>query len=194
MKMRIKVLEEAGYDSALYGFSLSYKDRAIDREDWWTADRKAQAMRTATANAGRGLGHDKWLRQVTIYLEVNAPRYWWSEFDTYKVGTVAQSTSTMHTLLKRKVTANDFQGGLSNAMLDEVNRELDYANDKPDIQHAKRYLPEGYLQRRVVSLNYAVLRCIIEQRQGHRLPEWAIFIKEVCKQVEHPELLPEGGG
>jgi hypothetical protein len=192
--MKVKVLGEYGYPLAIRGFGYSYMDSAENPDDFFTPEKYKQIERAALTHVGKGRGMDKWLRQVAVYLDIYAPRYWWSEFDTYKVGTVAQSTSTMHTLLKRKVAANDFQGGLSNAMLDEVNRELDYANDKPDIQHAKRYLPEGYLQRRVVSLNYAILRCIIEQRQGHRLPEWAIFIKEVCKQVEHPELLPEGGG
>jgi len=208
--MEVRILNEAGYNTALYGFSLSYKDSAISRDDWWYCDddyinfteytidendpiskRMRQIQKTATANAGRGQGHDKFLRQIILWAEINAPRYWWSEFDTYKVGTVAQSESTMHTLMKKQLTSDDFRGGLSDAFLEEVNKEMGYARDSNDLVWAKGHLPESYLQRRVVSMNYAVLRCIIGQRAGHKLPEWKMFIDEIYNQARHPELLPK---
>lgn len=207
--MQVKIIEEAGYNTALYGFSLSYKDRAIKREDWWPVEftgepyewnshtnevnskvkRYKQTAKTATANAGRGNGHDKFLRQIMLWVEVEAPRYWWSEFDTYKVGTVAQSESTMHTLMKRDIKKSDFEGDITYFDIESFN--LARISNNIDIQSLKQELPEAYLQRRMVTLNYAVLRCITEQRKNHKLPEWSTFINSIYEQVEHPELLPK---
>jgi len=218
--MQVNIIEEAGYNTALYGFSLSYKDRAIPREEWWDHEediahstmhplddddikpeflkiykRMIQTAKTATANAGRGMGHDKWLRQVQVWLDIEAPRYWFSEFDTYKVGTVAQSESTMHTLMKRDMAMGDLEGADYDKKYNEhvlalFNQVRNAGAATPDL---KKYVPESYLQRRVVSLNYAVLRCIIEQRKSHRLPEWHIFIDAIYSQCQHPELLPKRG-
>jgi hypothetical protein len=216
--MQVNIIEEAGYSTALYGFSLSYKDRAIPREGWWCfkwdgADYCAgckedndclfdqgatRVSKTATANAGRGMGHDKWLRHVQVWVDIEAPRYWWSEFDTYKVGTVTQSESTMHTLMKRKMELSDLEpftyagaGLYQEAQVENFNSFN--TSDIGSIQELKALLPESYLQRRVVSLNYAVLRCIIDQRKGHRLPEWHTFIDTIYSQCQHPELLPSRG-
>jgi hypothetical protein len=206
--MEVTIREEAGYDLALYGFSLSYKDRAIKPVDWWSfvhsfelADpdddceleqRRQRTEKTATANAGRGKGHDKFLRQIMVWVDIEAPRYWWSEFDTYKVGTVAQSESTMHTLSKRDMSYGDIH------MCDEYDTEnVDVFNSfreaRPEatIADIKRKLPESYLQRRLVTMNYAVLRCIIEQRKNHKLFEWQQFINAIYTQAAHKELLPK---
>jgi hypothetical protein len=210
--LQVTIRQEAGYDLALYGFSLSYKDRAIKPDDWWcnwhipggshhpficpqetscddctTAQRVNKIQKTVEANAGRGKGHDKFLRQIVLWIDIEAPRYWWSEFDTYKIGTVAQSESTMHTLSKRDITADDFEEeptAFSKEAFNEI-RQAPYF----DTHDLKVELPESYLQRRLVTLNYAVLRCILEQRKNHRLPEWSFFIKEIQDQVEHPGLL-----
>jgi len=217
--MEVTIREEAGYDLALYGFSLSYKDRAITPEDWWDLpncdrcldtgygclhcgylgeaayrikERMDRTKTTATANAGRGKGHDKFLRQIMVWVDIEAPRYWWSEFDTYKVGTVAQSESTMHTLSKRDMSYGDIH------MCDEYDTEnVDMFNSfreaRPEatIADIKRKLPESYLQRRLVTMNYAVLRCIIEQRKNHKLFEWQQFINAIYTQAAHKELLPK---
>jgi hypothetical protein len=202
--MEVTIRQEAGYDLALYGFSLSYKDRAIDPDDWWPFDisdvddedtieelcgRKVQINRTATANAGRGKGHDKFLSQIKVWVDIEAPRYWWSEFDTYCIEIRKQSESTMHTLTKRHVTPEDFEE-YDDGMLPcifQVNMAIDYG----DFRRAKKRLPESYLQRRLVTMNYMILRNIIEQRKNHKLPEWATFIKAVYEQAEHKELLPK---
>ena len=200
--MEIKILEEAGHDTALYGFSLSYKDRAVKPEDWWFSQdhnnpyypdimrrRFDKIPKTAKANAPRGKGHNKFLRQIMLWVDIEAPRYWWSEFDTYKVGTVAQSESTMHTIMKRDVVPDDFEeydDGLL-PCISQVNMAISYK----EFYKAKRRLPEAYLQRRVVTMNYEVLRTIIKQRKGHRLPEWATFIGAVAEQVEHPEYIED---
>jgi len=204
--MQIDIRQEAGLDMALYGFSLSYKDRAVRPEDWWPFEsqtetelehhplyrekdkRQERICNAAKANAGRGKGHDKFLRQIMVWVDIEAPRYWWSEFDTYKVGTCAQSESTMHTLSKRDITSEDFEGHfVEEDYLKYMNKYLrDYGT-----QSQKSLLPEAYLQRRLVTMNYAVLRCIIAQRKNHRLPEWQVFISAIIDQVEHPELLKD---
>lgn len=182
--MQVRILEEAGYVQAIKGFGYSYKDRAITPDDFYTAERFEQIERAAKANAGRGKGHDKFLRQIMLWVDIEAPRYWWSEFDTYKVGTVAQSESTMHTLAKREARGDDFENGMCNGAVALLN-----AHRSKPIEILKGLLPEAYLQRRLVTMNYAVLRCIIQQREGHRLPEWQVFIEAIKEQVEHPEFL-----
>lgn len=191
--MDVKVISEHGYNEALYGFSLSFKDRAISPDDWWSEERRERTERAAVANCGRGLGHDKWIRQVMVWVDIEAPRYWWSEFDTYKIGTVAQSESTMHTLSRRDMTKDDCAdvGKCSVYLSSNINRfNIIKQMDNVDIQELKAFVPEAYLQRRLVTMNYEVLRTIIKQRSNHRLPEWSTFIDAVKDQVEHPELLP----
>ena len=151
-----------------------------------------QTQKTATANAGRGKGHDKFLCQIILWVEINAPRYWWSEFDTYKVGTVAQSESTMHVLTRRDMDVYDLEQGCEQDIQQEEVSLFNKARSRyaNSIAELKKYVPESYLQRRVVTMNYAVLRCIIEQRKNHKLPEWKMFIDEIYNQAQHPELLP----
>lgn len=184
--MKVKILKEEGYDLALRGMAYSYKDRALDPDVWWEGQRE-RAQARAPKLAPMGGGHDKFLRQMMLWIDVEAPRCWWSEFDTYKVGTVASSESTMHTLSKRAPTLYDFEHGTNSRTIEaffDVWREA-----KGDITTLKMNLPEGFLQRRLVTMNYANLRNIIAQREGHRLKQWAIFIDEVRRQVQHPEFL-----
>lgn len=208
--MQVDIIEEAGYNSALYGFSLSYKDRAIPRGEWWDHGcgrcftnpstcfecmsegteqniRMIQTQKTATANAGRGMGHDKWLRQVQVWVDVEMCRAWWPEMDQYKIATVTSSESTIHTLMKRPITLADCEVGTNQLSVDAYNAGYPYK----DIHTAKMNLPEGYLQRRVLSCNYASLRNMIEQRKNHKMPEWIFFINAIYEQAAHPELLPK---
>lgn len=133
----------------------------------------------------RDLGHNKFLEQCPVALYICAPRYWWSEFDTYRSGVSKSSESTMHTLMRRELTRKDFVPGVHDSVIEAVNtciREKDFFG-------AKKNLPEGFLQRRVVALNYKVLRTIILQRHDHRLPEWQAFIIEVMRRIANPALL-----
>lgn len=184
--MKVKVLQEVGHDIALMGMAYSFKDRAIDPVDWWKTQ-KERAYKRAPLLAPMGNGHNKFLRQITLYLDIEASRAWWSEFDTYKVGTVAQSESTMHTLSKRPPTIEDFEEGTSGELISAFTKV--WFLHKADVNILKMNLPEGFLQRRVVTMNYEVLKNIIVQRTDHRLKWWNIFIEEVLNQVEHPEYL-----
>lgn len=184
--MKVTILEEAGHDLALRGMAYSYKDRAIDPDSWWEPQRE-RALKRAPLLAPMDAGHNKFLRQIELWIDIEACRAWWSEFDTYKVGTVANSESTMHTLSKRPPSFDDFEEGTHEDIVFTFMRVWEMA--KGDVTTLKMNLPEGFLQRRMVTMNYAVLRNIIDQRDGHRLKWWGVFIEAIRKQVAHPEYL-----
>lgn len=132
-----------------------------------------------------GTDHRKYLRMITIYADITAPLYWWKEYSTYKVGTVANSCSTMHTIHKRDLTIDDFS-------IDEIAIEYyvdliydlnalrwQYCETK-DIETFRTLigmLPSSFNQKRTVMLNYEVLANIYKSRQGHKLKEWHDFIE-----------------
>ena len=136
-----------------------------------------------------GTEHRKWMRQVIVWVDITAPRYWWSEFDTYKIGTSANSESTMHTLLKEDFDESQFEWPpFENAdwdiesefrnYIDVLKIVRDRANSEPRQfkeelhQVLKAMLPESFLQKRTVCLNYEVLATMYRQRKNHRLPQW----------------------
>lgn len=187
--MKVKILEEAGHELALRGMAYSYKDRSLDPNEWWP-NQIEKALKRAPLLAPMGKGHNKFLRQICLWIDIEAPRCFWSEFDTYKVGTVADSESTMHTLSKRMPTQDDFEVDTPPVMVlafQDVWKHL--KENGMDIAALKNSLPEGYLQRRLVTLNYEVLRTIITQRRKHRLKYWDMWIDSVLEQAEHPEYL-----
>ncbi len=131
-----------------------------------------------------GSDHRKFLRQVFVTVDITAPLYWWKEFDTYKVGTVANSTSTMHKIHAKAFDRNDFshdrldEGGL--ALLDativylEAERQKFLANkeDRQPWHNMIQMLPSSYNQMRTVTLNYENLINIYYARRNHKLAEW----------------------
>lgn len=187
--MQVKVIEEHGHDAALRGMAFSYKDRAIDTDEWWEKQRE-RALKRAPLLAPMDAGHNKFLRQIKLWVEIEACRAFWSEFDTYKVGTVANSESTMHTLAKRGPLPEDFEEGTHWRVIDAFTDV--WLSAKGDINVLKMNLPEGFLQRRMVTMNYGNLRNIIAQREGHRLKWWGVFIEAMRAQVLHPEYLNQG--
>lgn len=140
-----------------------------------------------------GSEHRKFLRQIMVSVDITAPFYWWKEFDTYKVGTTANSCSTMHTLTKNPITIECFElGDFEDIEIDMSIRNfwdsyliptleqlrLKYleTKDKRYWKELVRILPEGWLQKRTVTMNYENLLSICRQRKGHRLTEWRSFI------------------
>ena len=133
-----------------------------------------------------GSPHFKFLRQIFVSVDITAPLYWWSEMDTYKVGTTADSCSTMHTIMKRPLSLQDFETSsitpAVKARLVEIigtlNRMIsanDVHNEQSTIQvkrFVKMLLPSSFLQKRTWTANYAVLRNIYAYRKFHQLPEW----------------------
>lgn len=134
-----------------------------------------------------GSDHRKYLRYIVVSMDILAPLYWWKEFDTYKVGTVANSCSTMHTIHKRQFSLSDFSieesdmdfGHLMMAVVRGLNQARDRflaTKDKKYWYTMVQYLPSSYNQRRTVLLNYEVLiGNIYRSRENHKLNEWHIF-------------------
>lgn len=138
-----------------------------------------------------GPDHRKFLRMINVTLDITAPLYWWKEFDTYKVGTVANSCSTMHKIHDKKFVIDDFsyehlrptEIGLLQYVIDSLNKERQSyleTKDKDDWWQMIQLLPSSYNQKRTVSTNYEVLLHIYLSRFGHKLDEWNIF----CQWIE----------
>ena len=154
-------------------------------------------MRLAKA----GPEHAKYRRMIVVYADVTAPRYWWNEYDTYKVGTVANSCSTMHKIADKKFTPEDFStehlvgksfAALKNT-LDVMNLEREHylaTKDKDCWWQMIQLLPQSYNQKRTLMLNYEVLANIYRQRKGHKLDEWRDFCKWI-EQLPYSELITE---
>jgi len=157
--MKIHILREAGLEEAMLGLSLSY-DQPIDR-----------MPEVARKLMVRGGAHTKFLESIVVWLDITAPRYWWQQFDTYRVGVTKQSGSTMHNILKTGVDQPYFEGGISRETLIRINKLIAIK----EFMQVKRELPESFLQRRIVCLNYKVINHIIKQRENHRLEEWTLF-------------------
>lgn len=157
-----------------------------------------------------GSDHAKFMRMINVTMDVTAPLYWWKEFDTYKVGTVANSCSTMHTIADKEFTLDDFSHEhltpAAIATIRTVIERLNFARkeflkgrkgSEFGMPSAKEYwwdmiqlLPSSYNQKRTVQLNYAVLRNMYHARKNHKLDEWRTF----CEWVEtlpYSELITE---
>jgi len=194
--MIVNVLHEEGYYNSLLGLSLSFYDHEENLDTWWDESKIDRAKRRSKALAFRGGGHNKFIASIQVWLYIQAPRCWWSEFDTYKVGVTANSSSTMHTLSKRLTNENDYEVGTSPSVIQAFNDcLLDFNNpEHPEYHNITRLkinLPEGWLQERQICCNYMSLQNIIRQRDGHRLEYWKTFIDSVLDQIKYPELLKE---
>lgn len=150
-------------------------------------------LMTRLCNAGTD--HRKFMRMITVYVDITAPLYWWKEFDTYKVGTVANSCSTMHKIAAKEFTTEDFSHehllymepipcrdysalGMLNETIHNLNmfRKLYLeTKDKKYWWQMIQLLPSSYNQRRTVMLNYEVLANINKSRRNHKLDEWRDF-------------------
>ena len=147
-----------------------------------------------------GSDHRKFMRMIVVYCDITAPLYWWKEFDTYKVGTVANSCSTMHKIHAKEFTMDDFSQEhlYSDCLLEDIINELnvyrdiynnyDKQTDKYKAEFSKKdiwwqmiqLLPSSYNQKRTVMLNYEVLSNMYKSRSNHKLNEW----REFCKWIE----------
>lgn len=160
-----------------------------------------------------GTEHRKYLRQIFVSMDIVAPLYWWKEYDTYKVGTVANSCSTMHKIAAKEFTVDDFShehltGETASLWVNADKRDFmcsawDFCQITCDVLNHyrelyletkdKKYwwqmiqlLPESYNQRRTVTMNYENVFTIIHQRTGHKLDEWNEFVK-ILKSLPYVE-------
>lgn len=159
-----------------------------------------------------GSSHRKFLRQIFVSIDITAPRYWWAEFDTYKVGTTANSCSTMHKIAAKEFTLDDFSHEhlitdepiptriYSPMQMMEANiKNLNHLRNLYLETQDKKYwwqliqlLPQSYNQRRTVTLTYENLLNMVSQRRGHKLDEWHDFCDWVFTLPYAEELLKEG--
>ena len=163
-------------------------------------------LRLGNLLANAGPDHGKFLRMITVYMDITAPLYWWKEYDTYKVGTVANSCSTMHRIHAKEFTPDDFShehlfNGFGEGMYkDQLRATIDCLNqartlflktkDKKYWWQMIQLLPTSYNQLRTVSLNYAVLRNMYA-RKNHKLDCWRTFC-EFIESLPYSELITGG--
>ena len=154
-----------------------------------------------------GSDHSKFMRMINVSVDITAPLYWWKEFDTYKVGTVRNSCSTMHKIMSKEFTmddfsfnivGNDYKKEVIEYILDELNNLRDtyltVTTDKAkkDIWYSViELLPSAYNQRATIQMNYAVLRNMYRARKYHKLDEWSVGFCEWVESLPYSELITE---
>lgn len=217
--IKIERVETFGWETAVRGMrnplnsweksdSLSYEDDEGATIDYlYNVGRKDKELMTTLVKAGTD--HSKFMRMLGIAMDVVAPLYWWKEFDTYKVGTVANSCSTMHKIQAKEFTLDDFShehlideyledGFWESEWMDDLRTTIARLNrarnrflktkDKKYWWQMIQLLPSSYNQRRTVMLNYEVLRNQYHARKNHKLDEW----HDYCKMLEalpHSDLI-----
>lgn len=227
--LKVETVEVSGFKGAILGMRNPFKNR--EKSDSFSIDETERAFgHTAVNRIGpkdlelaqkliRAGGDDdsKFMRMIHVQADVTAPLYWWKEYDTYKVSTVANSESTMHTITKREFTMDDF----SWEMLDgdhlyecygEQMTQREWAKETIDLlNHTReRYLkaherqdpqikliwyqliqmlPTAYMQKRTIDLNYQTLRRIYFARKGHKLTEWKQFLEWIFELPYADELI-----
>jgi hypothetical protein len=159
-----------------------------------------------------GSEHRKFLRQIFVTVDITAPLLWWKEADTYKIGTVANSTSTMHKLASTPITLDCFELGDYSPELDmiddvplglrvdsfiddleQMRQKYLMTNDKRYWKELVRWLPNGWLQTRTVTMNYENLLSMYHQRRNHKLTEWSIDFINFIKSLPYASdfLIPD---
>ena len=194
--MKFQNTETWGFQHALRGMR-NPKNSWGRSDSYWDTFGKyyfigSNDMKLAQTLIKGGPEHRKFLRQIFVSVDITAPLYWWKQFDTYKIGTVANSTSTMHKLTSKPITLDCFE-------IDDFNQNLEYyatnttgmlsdliieqleflrqkyleTKDKRYWKQLVRWLPQGWLQTRTWTANYEVIRTIVHQRQMHKLNQWS---------------------
>ena len=147
-----------------------------------------------------GSEHRKFMRQIFITVDISAPLYWWKEFDTYKVGTVANSCSTMHKIHAKEFSRDDFEcGRMSPEALSQLDSlikflemrrcEFNETKDRTAWDDIIQLLPTSYIQTRTVTMNYENIISMIHQREHHKLPEWSVVFIEWVKSLPYADEL-----
>ena len=147
-----------------------------------------------------GPEHRKWNRMITVTMDITAPLYWWKEYDTYKVATVANSCSTMHKIQAKEFTLDDFSHEhleeypkwlLSEVILELNKNRADFneTKDKDYWWQMIQLLPSSYNQKRTVHLNYETLGAMYKQRKHHKLTEWVDFCKVMKEELPYSEFI-----
>ena len=210
--IKIEHYEVLGWEHAIRGMRNPLNSWAKSDSFWQNTDYDAsgerdiyeyeigpndQGLMKRLRNAGTD--HRKFMRMITVYLDITAPLYWWKEFDTYKVGTVANSCSTMHKLTHKEFELDDFShehlDSSSLLILEEIVFNLNALRDRYLQDKNKsvwwqmiQLLPSSYNQKRTVMLNYEVLANMYKSRRDHKLDEWHTFCDWI-KDLPYSELI-----
>lgn len=195
--LKIENYEVVGWEHAIRGMrnpmnswenSDSTASTQAVEEGWFEIGPNDLDLMTRLRNAGTD--HRKFMRMITVYLDITAPLYWWKEFDTYRVGVEKNSCSTMHKIHAKEFTLEDFstehlypevREAFENTIikyLNEARKTYNFLSDTPSKKDAWwqmiQILPTSYNQRRTVMLNYEVLANIYKSRRNHKLDEWCV--------------------
>lgn len=182
-------------NTEVWGFEHAIRGMRNPLESWKKSDSFIKSpfndyvigkndLELAQALIKAGPEHRKFLRQIFISVDITAPLYWWKEFDTYKVGTVADSCSTMHKLKDTPITRDcfemdDYCGFFETpwknliALLEQCRKEYNETKDKRYWKELIRLLPESWLQKRTVTMSYENIANMYSQRMNHKLTEWS---------------------
>ena len=199
--IKIENIDIYGWDAAIRGArnpmnSWDRMDSCYNNGEFEIGENDYKLLKNLTI---AGPEHRKWNRMVTVTMDITAPLYWCKEYDTYKVGTVANSCSTMHKIQAKAFTLNDFSTehldyiGLETmrVIIRRLNRNRTLFNETKDKVYwwqMIQLLPTSYNQKRTVHLNYEVLGTIYHQRRHHKLDEWVEFC-DTIKALPHSEFI-----
>ena len=197
--IKIENIDVYGWEAAIRGArnpmnSWDRMDSCYNNGEFEIGENDYKLLKNLTI---AGPEHRKWNRMVTVTMDITAPLYWWKEYDTYKVGTVANSCSTMHRIQAKKFEMSDFsvEHLRSLRVMHEVIDELNFYRDKFNKDKKKedwwemiQLLPTSYNQKRTVHLNYEVLGTIYHQRRHHKLDEWVEFC-DTIKTLPYSEFI-----
>ena len=191
-----KILDVQGFYQAIKGMRNSRNSWA--RMDSMNGGIGPNDLKLMNRLFKSGTEHRKYARMITVWIDINAPLYWWKEFDQYKIGTVSNSCSTMYTLMNKPFELKDFSFDKLNKysvyaelMIDDLNELRERCLNATDAKIKKelwyaivQLLPESYNQTRTIMMNYEVVARIIQQRKGHKLEEWKQLI-DVLKELPY---------
>lgn len=191
--IKLEKTEVFGWEAAIRGMrnpmnSWEKSDTIFDGNKWCMGENDLALMKNLVK---AGNDHSKFMRMINVTVDITAPLYWWKEFDTYKVGTVANSCSTMHKIHAKEFELSDFSHDhLMEISVNCLEKMVDFLNVSRDAYletKDKKYwwqiiqiLPSSYNQKRTVQLNYAVLKNMYNSRKNHKLDEW----RDLCKWIE----------
>ena len=201
--LKVERISVMNFENAIRGArnplnSWARMDSYYDEEGNFVLGENDMSLATKLAKAGSD--HRKFLRQIMVSMDITAPLYWWKEFDTYKVGTVANSTSTMHKIQAKEFSREDFSCDRMSedclAVLDSVIRYLEServrfveTKDKSAWHNMIQLLPSSYNQMRTVTMNYEVLINMYYARRNHKLAEWHTLCDVICDLPYANELI-----
>ena len=199
--IKIENIDVYGFETAIRGArnpmnSWDRMDSCYNNGEFEIGENDYKLLKNLTI---AGPEHRKWNRMVTVTMDITAPLYWWKEYDTYKVGTVANSCSTMHKIQAKEFTVDDFSyEHLLEPSYKCLCETIVLLNDARDIFNEikdKKYwwqmiqlLPTSYNQKRTVHLNYEVLESMYHQRRHHKLDEWVEFCNTI-KTLPYSEFI-----